>query len=46
VEEEYVRRNASEEEVNEVICDPELVRAAREHMESALRFEVERSPSR
>ena len=29
VEEEYVRRNATKEEVDEVICDPELVHAAR-----------------
>jgi hypothetical protein len=46
VEEEYVRRNASKEEVDELICDPELVRAVREHMESALEFEGQRSPSR
>ena len=46
VEEEYVRRNASKEEVNELICDPELARVAREHMESALEFEGQRSPSR
>jgi hypothetical protein len=46
VEEEYVRRNASKDEVNELICDPELVRAARVHMESALEFEAQRSPSR
>jgi hypothetical protein len=48
VEEAYVRRNASREEVDEVICNPELVHAAREFMESALVFEEPRlrSPSR
>jgi hypothetical protein len=40
VEEEYVRRNASKEEVDELIRDPELVHAAREHMESALELEA------
>ena len=37
-----MRRNASREEVDEVICDPELVHAAREHIESALEFEEPR----
>jgi hypothetical protein len=46
VEEDYVRRNASREEVDEVICDPELVHAAREHIESALEFEEPRLRSR
>lgn len=35
VEEEYVRRNASRGEVDEIICNPELVHAAREGMELA-----------
>ena len=33
VEEDYVLRNASKQEVNELIKDPELVHAARERME-------------
>jgi hypothetical protein len=33
VEEEYVRRNASPVEVEEICTKPELVQAAREHME-------------
>jgi hypothetical protein len=33
VEEEYVRRNASPAEVEEICSRPELVQAAREHME-------------
>lgn len=33
VQEEYVRRNASPEEVEEICSKPELVQAAREHME-------------
>lgn len=36
VQEEYVRRNVSQEELDEVIGNPELVRAARQHMESTL----------
>ncbi len=39
VEEEYVRRNASREEVDEVICNPELVHAARASMESTFNSE-------
>ena len=46
VEEEYVRRNVSADGVDDVICNPELVHAAREHMESALGFEEPRQPSR
>ena len=48
VKEEYVRRNASEEQVDEVICNPELVHAARENMESALKSEAPsvQTPSR
>jgi hypothetical protein len=34
VEDEYVRRKATSDEVDAVICDPELVHAAREGMES------------
>ncbi|CAN5871504.1 hypothetical protein BH18ACT11_BH18ACT11_00270 [soil metagenome] len=37
VEEEYVRRNASQKKIDEVISNPELVHAARQHMESALK---------
>jgi hypothetical protein len=44
-EEEYVRRNTSREEVDELICDPELVHAARKHMESELDFEQVRPPT-
>jgi hypothetical protein len=33
VSEEYVRRNASPAEVDEISSKPELVQAAREHME-------------
>jgi len=33
LEEEYVRRNASPVEVEEICSKPELVHAAREHME-------------
>jgi hypothetical protein len=40
VEEEYVRRNASKEEVDDLIRDPELAHAAREHLESALESEA------
>jgi hypothetical protein len=32
LQEEYVRRNASPEEVDEICARPELVHAAREHM--------------
>lgn len=35
VEEDYVRRNASKEEVDEMIMDPVLMHAARERMELA-----------
>jgi len=35
VREDYVRRNLSQAEVDEVISDPELLRAARERMGSA-----------
>jgi len=33
IEEEYVRRNASPAEIEEICARPELVQAAREHME-------------
>jgi hypothetical protein len=33
VDEEYVRRNASSQEVEEILSKPELVEAAREHLE-------------
>ena len=33
VQEEYVRRNASPNEVHEICSNPRLVEAAREHME-------------
>jgi len=33
IEEEYVRRNASPAEIKEICARPELVQAAREHME-------------
>lgn len=32
VEEEYVRRNASSQEVEEILAKPELVEAARQHL--------------
>jgi hypothetical protein len=37
VQEEYVRRNASPVEVEEICAKPGLVQAAREHMEQDLR---------
>jgi hypothetical protein len=37
VGEEYVRRNASAAEVDEICSKPELVQAAREHMEQDFR---------
>lgn len=48
LQEEYVRRNASREEVDGVICNPELVHAAREGMELAFGSEGLRpkAPSR
>ncbi len=33
IQEEYVRRNASRNEIEEICSRPELVQAAREHME-------------
>ncbi len=33
IQEEYVRRNASPAEIEEICARPELVQAAREHME-------------
>ncbi len=33
IQEEYVRRNASPSEIEEICARPELVQAAREHME-------------
>ena len=32
VQEDYVRRNCSQDEVDEIIKDPELVHASREHL--------------
>ena len=39
LEEEYVRRNASPVEVEEICSKPDLVQAAREHMEQDFRSE-------
>ena len=36
LEEEYVRRNCSQIEIEEILVNPELVHAAREHMEEDL----------
>jgi glutaredoxin-related protein len=33
LQEEYVRRNCTQLEIEEILIDPELVHAAREHME-------------
>ena len=33
LDEEYVRRNASQQEIEEICARPELVQSAREHME-------------
>lgn len=33
IEEEYVRRNASPAEIDDICARPELIQAAREHME-------------
>ena len=38
-QEEYVRRNASPVEIEEICSKPELVQAAREHMEQDLHSE-------
>jgi hypothetical protein len=35
LKEEYVRRNCTQSEIEEILTNPELVRAAREHMEEA-----------
>ena len=40
LEEKYVHRHASKEEVDELTCNLELVHAAREHLESALGFDA------
>ena len=37
LEEPYVRRNCSQAEIEEIQSSPELVHAAREHMEQAFR---------
>jgi hypothetical protein len=37
IQEEYVRRNASPAEIDEICSRPELVHAAREHMEQDFR---------
>ena len=37
VEEEYVRRNASAREVEDILGNPRIVEAAREHMQGAFR---------
>jgi len=39
VQEEYVRRNASPLEIEEICSDPRLVEAVREHMERDFRSE-------
>ena len=41
VEEEYVRRNTTNEGVGEIISDPELVHAARASMESTFDYSAE-----
>lgn len=33
VEESYVQRNCNQAEINEIVCDPRLVHAARDSME-------------
>jgi hypothetical protein len=35
VEEEYVRRNATRDEVGRIIVNPELIHSSREHLEKA-----------
>ena len=35
VEEEYVRRNATRDEVDRIIMNPELLHSSREHLEKA-----------
>ena len=35
VEEEYVRRNATRDEVDRIIVNPELIHSSREHLEKA-----------
>lgn len=35
VEEEYVRRNATRDEVDRIITNPELIHSSREHLERA-----------
>ena len=35
VEEEYVRRNATRDEVDQIIMNPELIHSSREHLEKA-----------
>lgn len=35
VEEEYVRRNATRDEVDRIVTNPELIHSSREHLEKA-----------
>lgn len=35
VEEEYVRRNATRDEVDQIVVNPELIHSSREHLEKA-----------
>ena len=35
VEEEYVRRNATRDEVDRIVTNPELIQSSREHLERA-----------
>ena len=35
VEEEYVRRNATRDEVDQIVMNPELIHSSREHLERA-----------
>ena len=46
VEEEYVRRNASPQEVEHILEKPELVEAARGHMEEDFKAGGDLDPSR
>ena len=46
VDEEYVRRNASPQEVEHILEKPELIEAARGHMEEDFRAGGDLDPSR
>jgi hypothetical protein len=37
VQEDYVRRNCSQAEIDEIVNAPELIHACREHLEEAFR---------